>query len=134
VSDGRVLDTSALLDAAAGRTEYLRALIYTLVRRRGSLLIPSSAWLEAWALGDDGARVLLELFSTAKYVVFDVLDVDSGRQAGLLAAGAHQKGLGWDVRQAHVVAAALRTGWPVVTTDPDPLLYIEAAVPIEQLP
>jgi hypothetical protein len=134
VIGGRVLDTTALLDAGTGRTVYFRALVIAATRLGTTLVVPTTAWAEAWALAPEPARGFLDLMAEHPLVVFDPVDVVRGREAGLLAAGVESRGMPWSVRSAHVARVSLERDFPVVTADPEPLLSVDAAVRIEQLP
>jgi hypothetical protein len=131
---GRVLDTSALLDAATGRTQYFRAVVTAVVERGGTLAVPTTAWTEAWALTDPGERLFLEFLRGAPTVMLVSLGHAEADQCGELAASAAAKGLAWDVRTAHVTSTALGLGYPVVTSEPAPLLHLAPWVQIDQLP
>jgi predicted nucleic acid-binding protein len=133
-SIGRVLDTSALIDAATGRTQYFRAVITVTVELGGTLAIPTSAWLEAWALAGAEERLFLEFLRNAPKVRFVDLGVVEAEVCGDLGSTAIRKGLGWDVRSAQVTATSLSLGYPVVTGDPGPLLFLAPQVQIDQLP
>ena len=131
---GKVLDTSALVDAGTGRTIYFRAAVVAATRLGSTLLIPTTAWAEAWAQAPPQARGFLELMAEHPHAVFAPLDVRGGREAGLLAASAQHRGLGWSVRVAHVAQEALARGYPVLTTDPQALLDVDPSVPIDEMP
>ena len=135
-----MLDTSALLDAATGRTQYLRALMIAAAELGTTLAVPAAAWAEAWALAPQEALASLSLLGDHPQAVHVDLDGDGaggahGAQAvGLLARDVHDRGLPWTVRTGHVAAVALERGWPVVTTDPHPVLSVHPDLDVEHLP
>jgi len=131
VIGGRVLDASALLDAATGRTVYLRAFLRTAVEVGVVLLVPATALQDAWASSDKAGRVFLDGFLDHGVAVVQPLTATTARAAGL--AGAAARGL-YTTTAAQVVTCALERGWPVMTTDPRPLEAIDPHVLIERLP
>lgn len=131
---GRVLDTSALLDAATGRTIFFRALVVAAAELGMTLAIPATAWAEAWALAPDDALPSLSLIAEHPHAVLVALDADGAQQVGVRAGNAGAQGLPWTVRSAHVVDVALQRGWPVVTSEPDELLGIDPEVRLQTLP
>jgi hypothetical protein len=134
VITGRVLDTSALLDAATGRTIFFRALVVAAAELGMTLAIPTTAWAEAWALAPDDALPSLSLVGEHPHAVLVALDDDGAQRAGLLARDAGSGGLAWTVRSAQVVTVALERAWPVVTAEPDELLGIDPDVQLQTLP
>lgn len=131
---GRVLDTSALLDAATGRTIYFRALVVAAAELGMTLAIPVTAWAEAWALAPDDALASLSLVRDHPHAVLVAFDDDRARRAGELARQARGRGLPWSLRSAHVVTVARDRDWPVVTGEPDELLGLDPGVPLQTLP
>jgi hypothetical protein len=63
--------------------------------------------------------------------VVDPLDTAQASAVGALLqqAGATRH----DLAAAHVVYCAQRRGWPVVTSDPAPLLSLDSSIEIERL-
>jgi hypothetical protein len=131
VIGGRVLDTSALLDAAVGRTVYARAFIQTAVELGLVLAVPTTALQDAWAALPQDARGSLELVLGLPVTVVDTLTVDAARDAG--TAGAAVRGQ-YATTPAQVVHTALTRQWPVLTHEPAPLEAINPEVHIERLP
>jgi hypothetical protein len=131
VTDGRILDATALADAATGRTLYARALIRTAVEHNITLAIPTTALLAAWADIPTGDRPFLDLALELPVAVLDVLDADAARDSGLLLADADRSS-GLD--SAHTALSARRRQWAVVTSQPGRLHAIDPDLEIEQLP
>ena len=87
---GRVLDTSALVDAATGKSIYARALIRTAVDQGIVLAVPATALMAAWAALPPSGRPFLGLLPELPVAVVDHLDETSARDAGLLLADAER--------------------------------------------
>ena len=129
---GRVLDTSALADAATGKTIYARALIRTAVEHGIVLAVPTAALMAAWASVPAGDQPFLAMLLDLPVTVVDVLDAPAARAAGLLAGSAD--GPPADLVAAHVAHCAARRHWPVVTADPGPVRAVDPRVTVELLP
>jgi hypothetical protein len=129
VIGGRVLDASALTDAATGRTIYARAFIQTAVELGVVLSVPTTALQDAWAALPRDAHSSLELVLGLPVTVVDVLAAETARAAGSAARGGQ-----YATTPAHVVHTALTRQWPVLTHDPAPLEAIDPEVYIERLP
>jgi hypothetical protein len=85
---------------------------------------------------DDDHHVFLNGHETREFAVAASLtpgtpSADAARQAGQVGASARGR---YSTTAAHVVAAALDRGWPVLTADPGPLEDISPCVLIERLP
>jgi len=131
VIGGVVLDTSSLADAATGATIYTRAKIRTAVEYGIVLAIPTAALAAAWAQVPPSGYPFLALAAGLSVAVADPLDEVTARDLGLLLSAADP---GPDLAAAHVVCSARRRGWPVLTSDPGPLLAIDPGIEIERLP
>ncbi|MFZ0158943.1 MAG: hypothetical protein WAL50_07945 [Kineosporiaceae bacterium] len=129
---GRVLDASALTDAATGRTIYARAFIQTAVELGLVLAVPTTALQDAWAALPHDDHGSLELVLGLPVTVVDTLTGDTARAAG--TAGAAARGGQYATTPAHVVHSALTRQWPVLTHQPAPLEAINPQVYIERLP
>lgn len=129
---GRVLDTSALVDAASGHTIYARAFVQTAVELGVVLAVPATALQDAWAALPQADRPFLELVLGLPVTVVEPLTADTARAAGV--AGQAARGGRYATTPAHVVHTALSRSWPVLTAEPDPLEAINPLVYIEQLP
>ena len=71
--------------------------------------------------------------------VIDPLDADEARLTGRLLAASHEQvGEGedaaGDVRTGHVVRAAQRRGWPVLTAVPESLRRLDPELEVDELP
>jgi hypothetical protein len=137
VIGGRVLDTSALLDAGTGHTLYARALITVAVQEGIVLAVPATCLADAWAQASPQVRPFLDLLADRAVVVIDALDGAAAVPVGILAAPAADPASlpSVDLPAAHAVhLARTRGGWPIVTADPDRLRAIDDEAPIEELP
>lgn len=128
---GRVLDASALVDVATGRSIYLRSFIRAAVAEGIALVVPATALQDAWAALDPDQRIFLDGFEAREVGVAAPLTVEAAHSAGEL--GAQARGA-YSTTAAHVVSLALQRGWPVLTADPQPLESISPHVLIERLP
>jgi hypothetical protein len=130
---GRVIDSGVLVDAAAGKTIYSRALIRTAVEHSIVLAVPATALMTAWAAIPVRERPLLDLVLDIPVAVIDPLDPPAARDAGVLVADAPD-GAATNLCAGHVALSARRRKWPVVTTEPRPLRAIDPTLELETLP
>ncbi len=111
---------TAIVGFATGQSVYAQALVMTAIEENIVLVAPAAAPACACALvpprHELGVGVLLGLPCT----VIEVLDVAQARTAGALLQQSGEPGRG--VAAAQVVLCARQRGWPVVTSDPEPLL------------
>ena len=131
---GSVLDTSALVDAATGRSIYARALIRTAVEVGVVLAVPAAALMQAYASVPAGGRPFLDLLLDLPVAVFEPLDVAALQAAGIMLSDSGAADRPGALAVAHVALVARRRGWPVVTTAPDLLLRVVPELEIELLP
>lgn len=131
---GQVLDTSALTDAATGRSIYARALIRTAVEVGVVLAVPAAALMRAYASVPADARPFLDLLLDLPVAVFEPLDHATLQTAGVLLADAGAADSPDGLAAAHVAVVARRRGWPVVTADGGLLRRLVPDVEIELLP
>ena len=129
---GRVLDATALVDAATGGTIYIRSFVNVAVAQGIVLTVPTTALQDAWARTPPDAHPSLEVLLGLSVVVVDDLTEDAARSAGI--AGRDARGGRYTTTAAHVVHSAVTRGWPILTTDPAPLEAIDPEVLIERLP
>lgn len=129
---GRVLDTSALIDAATGGTIYTRAFVQTAVEVGLVLAVPATALQDAWAALPQDARPFLELILDMPVTVVEALTADMAQAGGV--AGQQARGGQYATTPAHVVQTAISRNWAVLTADPAPLEAINPEVYIERLP
>jgi hypothetical protein len=132
VIGGRILDTSALVQAARGRP-YMQALLYVSHEHLIMLVVPAPCLADALASLDDPedqARLFDLLRSPiAKVVHFGETEA---RGTGLLRSGSTPKGVG--TASAHAAFLAADRGWPVVSAKPGPIRALHPDVEIELLP
>ncbi|WP_194918221.1 hypothetical protein [Catenulispora rubra] len=128
---GRVLDSSALAQAAAGSL-YMRALFETARQRMIQLLVPATALSDAIAETESPAgRELLQLVARFPMVTVKALDESDALASGLLRAERLPTA---STSAGHVAFYAAERGWPVVTSLPDALRALFPGVEIESLP
>ncbi|QBI54345.1 hypothetical protein [Streptomonospora litoralis] len=131
---GRVLDTTALTDYAADRN-YARALVGAAQRSSALVLaVPAAALMAARGRLAGAARTQLGQLVTLSPVVVDELTTETAGRAGDLVARARIRPQGQVLDAAHVAFSARVRGWPVVTSSPERLLALDAALEIEHLP
>jgi hypothetical protein len=132
VIGGRILDTSALLQAARG-TPYMQALLYISHENLITLVIPAPCLADALArLRDPEQQARL----------FDLLNTPMAKVAHFGAAEATGTGLlrsnalpaRASTGAAHAAFLAADRGWPVVSARPGPIRAMHPEVEIEPLP
>lgn len=131
---GRVLDVSALVDYGTGRV-YVRALVGAAVRSGGLVLaVPASALVAARGqFSENGRAALDELVALAPVVVVGLTSEVAARSGDLLARARRRPG-GDAVAVAQVAFTSRVRAWPVVTSEPGPLLALDGALEIDALP
>lgn len=129
-ASGRVLDVPALLDAAGGGSEYMRAWLAVMTSRGYTVAIPSTV----------RARAAATLTAAAELAELDwfcaggtVLEIPLAA-ADVPALEALAKHFGADTAGAHAALAALRRGWPVITSEERSPWFAAAGVETEVLP
>jgi hypothetical protein len=130
VIGGKVLDPTAVLDVATGRSIYGRALVDVALRTGIVLAVPAVALMEAWAGSTPEGRPLLSALRSLPVVVLEPLDGEAAEAVGLLAASRGRPATG----AAQAVMVAQRRGWSVVTGDADAILALDPHVGFESLP
>lgn len=132
---GRVLDVPALVDAATGRSEYMRALLAVMTRLNHTIAVPSSVRARAaeqlttatelaeldWFFqggGDRGTVLEIALHSA------EAAEVDS-------LAKDHFHG---EIAAAHAARTALGRGWALITTEDRAPMFQATGVTVELLP
>lgn len=128
---GRVLDVPALLDAATGRTEYMRAVIYLAQVRGDTLAVPSAV----------RARAAVQLTASAELAELDwscgsgaVLEIPlAAADAGELDQFAKEH-FGGETAAAHAALIARRRAWPVITSEQRAPWFRAAGLDAEILP
>ncbi|MGH3328991.1 MAG: hypothetical protein ACRDPT_14575 [Streptomycetales bacterium] len=127
---GRVLDTSAVVDFATGKSMYTQTLAWAAVERGIVLAVPANALFAAWSTVADNAWRTLDKLLDLPVTVIDEIDRAAAREIGTWLAVRDAASLA----AGHVAWSAVRRGWPVITADPAPLLAIDPGVQIERLP
>ncbi|MFI9503901.1 hypothetical protein [Nocardia sp. NPDC052566] len=127
--DGIVLDTTALIDFASGKSLYIRARVRAAIADFSTVVVPAAALSAAWRDAPDHAHPALERVPTLENVFYvDELDEVIARQAGRLCAGSE---LGVD--EIHAAWSASWRQWPLLTTTGERYARIPR-LHIEQLP
>ena len=135
---GRILDTSALVQAARGRP-YMQALLYISHEHLIMLVIPAPCLADALACLDD-PEDQARLFDLLRSPIAEVAQFGEteARGTGLLRASARagQDGAAAlaGTAAAHAAFLAANRGWPVVSAAPDPIKALHPEVEIEPLP
>lgn len=130
---GFVLDTTAVLDAATGRTIHTRALVRSALQVGMVLAVPAAALAEAWSRIEPGSRALLPLFVDRVVVVVEPLRGVDAERVGVLAAALPGAG-GAQLGIAHSVHVAGARGWPLVTAVPELVRALDPQVTVQELP
>jgi hypothetical protein len=128
---GRVLDVPALADAAAGRSEYMRAWLAVMTRHGHAVAVPSTV----------RARAADQLASAAELAELDwfcasgtVLEIPlAAADAAELDQLAKDHFLG-DIAAAHAALIAHRRHWPVITSEDRAAGFREIGLHVELLP
>jgi hypothetical protein len=132
VISGRILDTSALVEAARG-TPYMQALLYVSHEYLITLVIPAPCLADALA-GLDDPEQQARLFDLLRSPIARVAAFGAAEATGtgLLRAGARPARA--SAGAAHAAYLAADRGWPVVSARPGPIHAMHPDVEIEPLP
>jgi len=119
-SVGAVWDAGALIKFEKGTSELLRAH----VRRKDTIIVPTSALAQVWR---DGARqARLAMLLRASFVEEASLDSAAARGIGaILARCSHS-----DIVDVHVALLARQRRLPILTTDVDDLRAVDPLLEI----
>ena len=133
MTDGTILDVSAIADIATRRTIYAGVVLRQAVERGYNVVVPAVAWMEAWADAEPAAMPFLELLRSSPAVSFADLDEPSAQATGLLlnrsrAPRDASRGTG------HAVYLARVTGLPVLTADREAVIALDPSVGFRSLP
>jgi acyl transferase domain-containing protein len=131
VIGGRVLDVTAIVGFCTGASVYAEALVMTAIEENIVLTVPSAALARACALIPWGHELGVDVLLGLPCTVVDPLDTTQARAVGALVQQGGDPGR--DLAVSHVVHCAQRRGWPVVTSDPAPLLSLDSSIEIESL-
>ncbi len=129
---GRILDTSALVEAARG-TPYMQALLYISHEHLIPLVIPAPCLADALA-GLDDPEQQARLFDLLRSPMARVAHFGAAEATGtgLLRSGARPTRASTGAGHAAYLAAS--RGWPVVSARPGPIRAMHPDVVIEPLP
>ncbi len=126
-----MLDVPALLDAATGATEYMRALLAVMTRQGHTVAVPSAV----------RARAAGQLATAAELAELDwfcavgtVLEIPlAAADASELEQLAKEHFVG-DTAPAHAALIARQRAWPVITTEDRAASFRSAGIEVELLP
>ena len=129
---GRILDTSALVEAARG-APYMQALLYISHEHLIPLVIPAPCLADALA-GLDDPEQQARLFDLLRSPMARVAHFGAAEATGtgLLRSGALPARA--STAAAHAAYLAASRGWPVVSARPGPIRAMHPDVVIEPLP
>jgi hypothetical protein len=132
VIGGRILDTSALVEAARG-TPYMQALLYISHEHLIPLVIPAPCLADALA-GLEDPEQQARLFDLLRSPMARVAHFGAAEATGtgLLRSGARPARA--STGAAHATYLAANRGWPVVSARPGPIRAMHPEVVIEPLP
>lgn len=105
---GRVLDASAVVAFAGGRSIYAAAVVWTAVEEGIVLVVPATAVATAWAQLPEEDHPALDVLLALPVTVVDDLDTARARAVGAL---------GGDQPTAHALLCARDRGYPLITAD-----------------
>lgn len=128
---GRVLDVPALVDAATGQTEYMRAWLAIMTRHGHVIAVPSTVRARAVGYLESAAELAeLDWFcATGAVLEFPLADADATELDHL--AKEHFRG---DIAGAHAALIARRRNWPVITSEERQSGFRAAGAEVELLP
>jgi hypothetical protein len=132
VIGGRILDTSALIQAARG-TAYMQALLYVSHEHLIPLVIPAPCLADALA-GLDDPEQQARLFDLLKSPIAKVAQFGSAEATGTGLLRASARPARASTGAAHAAFLAADRGWPVVSARPGPIRAVHPEVEIEPLP
>ncbi|WP_131738162.1 hypothetical protein [Actinomadura roseirufa] len=126
---GHVVDTTALLDLATGKTVYVRARLRSSIATHATIVIPAAALARAWQLVPDHGRAVLDRLPGMQVVHVDDLDHVIAQQTGQLTATVPDL----SVDEAQAAWSARWRRWPLITATPDAYKAVPG-VRVEQIP
>jgi hypothetical protein len=130
---GRVLDASALVNAATGKSVYVRALIRVAVEHGVVLSIPAAAVMSAVASMPGEALAQLAVLLELPVTITENLDAADAAEAGIWLATTAKPETA-DTSAGQVSWSAHRRGWPIVTSEPERYTTLAAGLDVEALP
>jgi hypothetical protein len=132
VIGGRILDTSALIQAARG-TPYMQALLYVSHEHLITLVIPAPCLADALA-GLDDPEQQARLFDLLNSPIAKVAQFGANEATGTAVMRATARPARASTSAAHAAFLAADRGWPVVSARPGPIRAVHPEVEIEPLP
>lgn len=128
---GRVLDVPALLDAATGSSEYMRAWLVVMTRRGYTAAVPSAVRARASAQLTTATELAeLDWFCSSSAVVEVPVEVSDAAELDQLAKDC----FAGDTAAAHAALVARRRDWSVITSEARAPGFTAAAIDVEELP
>jgi hypothetical protein len=128
---GRVLDVPALVDAATGATQYMRALLAVMTRQGYTVAVPSAVRARAAGQLATAAELAeLDWFCAVGTVLEIPLATADATELDQLA----KEHFGGDAAPAHAALIARRRTWPVITTEDRAAGFRATATEVELLP
>ena len=128
---GRVLDVPALVDAATGRTEYMRAWLTVMTRQGYTVTVPSTVRARAADhLATAAELAELDWFCRSGTVLEVPLAAADAAELDTLAKD-HFRG---EIAAAHAALTARRRAWPVITSEDRAAGFRAAGLDVELLP
>jgi hypothetical protein len=132
VIGGRILDTSALVQAARG-TPYMQALLYISHEHLIPLVIPAPCLADALA-GLNDPEQQARLFDLVRSPIAKVAQFGAAEATGTGLMRATARPTRASTSSAHAAYLAADRGWPVVSARPGPIRAMNPDVEIEPLP
>lgn len=129
---GRILDTSALVEAARG-TPYMQALLYVSHEHLIPLVIPAPCLADALA-GLDDPEQQARLFDLLRSPIARVAHFGAAEATGTGLLRSTARPARASTGAAHAAYLAANRGWPVVSARPGPIRAMHPEVVIEPLP
>jgi len=128
---GRVLDVPALLDAATGATEYMRAWLAVMTRQGSAVAVPSAVRARAAGhLATAAELAELDWFCAAGTVLEIPLAAADAAELDQLAKDQFRG----EIAAAHAALTARRRAWPVITSQDRAAGFRAAGLDVEFLP
>ena len=128
---GRVLDVPALVDAATGDTEYMRAWLAVMTRHGHAIAVPSTVRARATDHLRSAAELAeLDWFCASGTVLEIPLAAADAKELDQLA----ERYFGGEIAAAHAALTAQRRHWPVITSEGRAEGFRGAGVDVELLP
>lgn len=131
VPAGRVLDTAAIIDIAAGRSQYGQATVTFALNTGMTLVVPSLALAEAWSRVPEDGWPFLQALRELAVVWVESLNGDDAEPLGLLTGGRPDVPVNGT---AQAVMIARNRGLVVLTGDFASVVAVDPKIGFESLP